>query len=78
MIKLYDRINGSVVGNINTRQLEMLQDQLDETIAGDVDCCVDESTIDFLKSAGADRSLVAVLERAMKNRAFLEIAWEET
>jgi hypothetical protein len=77
MIKLYDRINGSIVGNINTRQLEMLQDQLDETSTGDVDCCVDESTIDFLKSAGADRSLVAVLKRAIKDRAFLEIAWEE-
>ncbi|MCS6812787.1 MAG: galactosyldiacylglycerol synthase [Cyanobacteria bacterium] len=77
MIKLYDRVDGTVVGRINDRQLRMLQDQLDETSAGDVDYCVDETTIDFLKSAGADRSLIVLLEQAMKDRAAIEIAWEE-
>lgn len=77
MIKLYDRVDGTVVGQINDRQLEMLQDQLDETSAGEVDYCVDETTIDFLKSAGADRSLIVLLEQAMKNRAAIEIAWEK-
>ncbi len=77
MIKLYDRTDGTLVGSVQPYQLQMLQDQLEETISGDVDYRVDESTIDFLKSAGADRSLVALLERAMRNRPYVEIAWDE-
>ena len=75
MIQLYEAETGQLIGSIDPSQLAMLQDQLDETPSGELDRYVDDSTIDFLKSAGADRRLVGLLEEAIALRHGFEIGW---
>jgi processive 1,2-diacylglycerol beta-glucosyltransferase len=75
MIKLYDASSGSVIGEVSDEQLAFLQEQFEEEWEGDQDYYLNGATLDMLKDAGADASLVALLERAMGQRGEVDIRW---
>ena len=65
-IKLYDAGSGDLLGEISEDQLRFLQDQFEEETSDDQDYYINRATLDTLKDAGADASLLSMLERALK------------
>ena len=65
-IKLYDAGSGDLLGEISEEQLQFLQDRFEEETSDDQDYYINRATLDTLKEAGADASLLSMLERALK------------
>ena len=65
-IKLYDAGSGELLGEISEEQLQFLQDRFEEETADDQDYYINRATLDTLKEAGADASLLSMLERALR------------
>jgi hypothetical protein len=53
------------VGTITEKQLDFLMENLEEEFEEDQEYFLVADTIDFLKEQGADRDLIALLERAL-------------
>ena len=65
-IKLYDAGSGELLGEISEEQLQFLQDRFEEETSDDQDYYINRATLDTLKEAGADASLLSMLERALR------------
>jgi hypothetical protein len=65
-INLYDAGSGDLLGEISEDQLRFLQDQFEEETSDDQDYYINRASLDTLKDAGADASLLSMLERALK------------
>jgi hypothetical protein len=65
-INLYDAATGDLLGEISEEQLQFLQDRFEEETSDDQDYYINRATLDTLKEAGADASLLSMLERALK------------
>jgi hypothetical protein len=76
-IKLYNAGTNALLGEITPEQLQFLQDQFEEEWSGDQDYYLNRATLDMLKDAGADSSLLALLERALGTGGEGDIRWSE-
>ena len=63
------------LGDITDGQLQFLIDQFEEEWGGDQDYYINTATIDMLKDAGADPSLLALLQRALGAAGQSDIRW---
>lgn len=75
MVKLYDAGTNQLLGEITDEQLRLLIDQFEEESDDDQDYYINTATIDMLKDAGADASLLAMLQRVLGNKGEGDIRW---
>jgi len=54
-----------VVGTITEQQLDFLMENLEEEFEEDEEYFLSADTIDFLREQGADKGLLAILEKAL-------------
>jgi hypothetical protein len=54
-----------VVGTLTEKQLDFLEENLEEEFEEDEEYLLNQDTLDYLKEQGADRSLIAILEKAL-------------
>ena len=72
---LKEKETGTVIGEISDEQLLFLIDHLEEESSTDRDYFLNQATVEMLKDAGADTSLVEMLSKALHNREGIEIEW---
>jgi len=77
MIEVFDRENGSSLGNITEDQLDFLIKNLEEEAYRDQDYYIDKKTIDVLVEKGMDSELQNFLRSALGKREAMEILWED-
>ena len=77
MIEIFDRGNGSSIGNINEEQLDFLIKNLEEESNRDQDYYIDNNTIDMLIEKGMDSELQDFLRNALGKKESMEILWED-
>jgi hypothetical protein len=77
MVKVYDKEQGTLLGEITKEQLEFLVSQLEEESPEDTDYYINTATLDLLRQRGADPDLIAVLQRAIHENGEGEVRWEE-
>ena len=77
MIEIFDRENGSSLGNITEDQLNFLMQNLEEEAYRDQDYYIDKQTIDTLTEKGMDSELKNLLINALGKREAMEILWED-
>ena len=75
MVKLYNAAANQSLGDITDDQLQFLIYQFEEEWEGDQDYYINTATIDMLKAAGADPSLLALLQRALGAAGEPDILW---
>jgi hypothetical protein len=78
LIQLHDKDTGVLVGEITEAQLTFLIDQLEEESSVDQDYYISADTLEMLRAAGADESLLEMLGRAIEKREGAEIRWSRT
>ncbi len=54
-----------ILGTITEKQLDFLVENLDEEFEDDEEYFLSPETLDYLKEQGADRALLAMLEKAL-------------
>jgi hypothetical protein len=68
-IKLYkehpDTYKRDFLGTITEKQLDVLMDNVEEEFEEDEEYFLSADTIDFMKEQGADKDLIAILEKAL-------------
>jgi hypothetical protein len=70
---LKEKETGTVIGEISDEQLLFLIDHLEEESSTDRDYFLNQATVEMLKDAGADTSLVEMLSKALHNHEGIEI-----
>jgi hypothetical protein len=75
MVKLYNAATNEALGDITDEQLQFLVDQFEEESEDDQDYYINTATIDMLKDAGADASLLALLQRVLGSNGEGDIRW---
>jgi hypothetical protein len=77
VIKLYNAGTNAPLGDITAEQLEFLREQFEEEWEGDQDYYINAATIDVLRDAGADESLLALLRQVLGSSGEGDIRWSE-
>lgn len=77
MITLTLKDGGSFLGTIDSADLQLLVDQLEEEHSEDTDYYVCPSTIDLLEESGASAGLVDLLRRAVGTAEGVDIRWQK-
>jgi hypothetical protein len=75
MVQLQDKDTGALLGQITDEQLQFLKDQLEEESSRDQDYYISIDTLEMLRAAGADPSLIDVLGRALGGQEGREVRW---
>ena len=75
MITLRDKENGATLGSISEDDLQFLIDRLEEEGAEDRDYYLNRTTFEMLKSEGAGKALLDILEPVFADREDIEIEW---
>lgn len=76
MIRLYDNVAQTPLGDITEEQLQFLMDHLEEESSEDRDYYINRATLQMFQQAGADAALVDLLQRGLGDRSDMEIRWE--
>lgn len=76
MIKLYDADSKALIGTITEAQLQFLQRDLEEESTQDQDYYINQATVDWFETQGADPALIALLRQALAGREDMDIRWE--
>lgn len=77
MITLSLKETGTVLGEIDEADLQLLIDQLEEEDEGDVDYYVSPVTIEMLEQNGASARLLDLLKRAVGDSEGVDVVWKE-
>jgi hypothetical protein len=75
MIELFDKQTGTAIGTLTDEQFLFLENRLEEESPEDDDYYLNRATVDLLESEGADPELVALLRRALGDRAEMDVRW---
>ena len=78
MIRLLDKQDDRLLGEISERELEFLIDFLEEEGVHDRDYYIDMATVDFLEKNGASASLLAILRRGLGASDGIDVRWDST
>ena len=76
MIHLYNAATDDFLGSITPEQFEFIQADLEEESTEDQDYYINQVTVDWLESEGADPELVALLRDALDEMDEMDIRWE--
>jgi len=74
-IQLYDNELQVWLGEITEQQLQFLIDHLEEESSQDQDYYLNRTTLEMLAEAGADPTLLALLQQGLGDREAMEIRW---
>ena len=74
-VQLYDNETQILLGEITEQQLQFLIDYLEEESGSDQDYYIDRATLDMFAEAGADSTLLDVLQQGLGARDAMEIRW---
>ena len=77
MYKLSLKDNGTFLGTIDDRDLQLLIDQLEEEHEADSDYYVCPATIEILEANGASTGLLKVLKAAVGDSEGVEVSWRK-
>ena len=78
MIKLHDKNNQELIGEINEKQLQFLIDELVEEDSTDQDYYINRDQVDQLEKKGGDKILIQMLRDALGNRDDMDIIWTKS
>lgn len=76
MIHLYNAASDDYIGAITEEQFEVIQADLEEESEEDQDYYINQVTVDWLESQGADHELIALLRDALGEMDEMDIRWE--
>ena len=76
MIQLFNDETGSLIGEISTKQLSFLVDELEEESLEDMNYYLSEATVDMLEFDGADPALIALLRQALDEHGEVDVVWK--
>ena len=78
IVRLQDKDNGSLIGEVDRAELQVLVDALEEEHARDRDYYIDAATLEYLeREFPAAAGLVTMLRRALGDREGMDIEWTE-
>ena len=77
MIKLYNKETDAYLGEISEAELKFLVKELAEETYDDQDYYLDENTLAYLESEGADANLITLFQKAFDEHGEVEIRWEK-
>lgn len=76
MIRLVDRLNGEVLGDISGDDMEVLHKALTEDDESDADYYLNPETLTLLAEAGMSEGALEILKKALTEREEVDIGWE--
>lgn len=76
MIRLVDRLNGEVLGDISADDMEVLHKALTEEDESDADYYLNPETLSLLSEAGMTQPALDILHKALNERDEVDIGWE--
>ncbi|MEW6278756.1 MAG: hypothetical protein AB1758_09055 [Candidatus Eremiobacterota bacterium] len=76
MIRLVDRLNGEVLGEIPARDMEVLHGALIEEDDTDADYYLNPETLDRLQESGMSEEGMNILRTALTERDEVDVGWE--
>ena len=76
MIHLYNSETDEYIGVITEKQFEFIQADLEEESIEDQDYYINQVTVDWMESQGADHELVALLRDALGESEEMDVRWE--
>ena len=77
MPRIYNKQNGTKLGDISESDIECLIDVLEEEDTHDVDYFIDLDTVDILENNGASEALLQMLRSAIGGSEGIDIRWEK-
>jgi processive 1,2-diacylglycerol beta-glucosyltransferase len=76
MVNLYNSATGELLGTISEEDLKLMQSDLEEESIEDADYYINQVTVDWFESQGADPALVSLLRKALGANDDMDIRWE--
>lgn len=76
MINLYDSATGALIGAISDEDLKFMQSDLEEESIEDAEYYINQATVDWFETKGADPVLVSLLRKALGSNDDMDIRWE--
>jgi len=76
MIHLLNKKTGAIIAEITEKQLQFLEDQLEEESLEDQDYAITSMTLDYFVELNADPLLVDLLRAALGDKDELVILWK--
>ncbi len=76
MTQIFNETSGTLIGEINEKQLQFLIDQLEEESLEDRDYAITSMTLDYFEELGADAALLSMLRGALGNQDEITILWK--
>ena len=76
-VKLINRSNGALLGDISRADFQFLVDNLEEVSSRDADYFIDSNTIDFLADQGGSVPLLLLLRTAVGDSEGIDIGWQD-
>jgi processive 1,2-diacylglycerol beta-glucosyltransferase len=77
MVNLYNAQTGAFIGTISDEDLRFLQADLEEESLEDTDYYINQATVDWFESQGADPAMVSMLREALGGKPDMDIRWEQ-
>ena len=77
-VRISDKSNGRMIGEISDQDFQFLVDQLEEESSRDTDYFVDQATVEILQAAGGSASLVSLLTTAVGSTDGVDITWQRS
>jgi processive 1,2-diacylglycerol beta-glucosyltransferase len=66
-----------LLGTISDEDLRFLQADLEEESLEDTDYYINQATVDWFESQGADPAMVSMLRKALGGKPDMDIRWEK-
>lgn len=76
MVNLYDSATGALIGTISDEDLTFMQGDLEEESLEDIEYYINQATVDWFETQGADPALVSLLRKALGKNDDMDIRWE--
>ena len=76
MVKLYKSATGALIGTISDEDLTFMQGDLEEESLEDTEYYINQATVDWFETQGADPALVALLRKSLGSNDDMDIRWE--
>jgi len=75
-VRITDKSNGALLGNLSPEEFQFLTDQLEEESSRDTDYFINRDTVDMVEAAGGSAALVSMLRTAVGTSEGIDIAWQ--
>ena len=76
IVNLYDSATGALIGTISDEDLTFMQGDLEEESLEDTEYYINQATVDWFETQGANPALVSLLRNALGKDDDMDIRWE--